>query len=319
MGISISEIDPLVLRLSRILQLLAVVLGSAHFVAAQDLAPRAYVITPVHSNAVTLTWAFYDGGVNFSGAIPVTATGTYYVPIVSYYHSLNFIGRSANINVSLPYGVGNFEAAALGKQRSAYRSGLLDVGVRFSVNLKGGPAMERGQFSKWKQKTILGASIRVIAPTGQYSPTQLVNWGINRWAFKPEFGYSQRWGNWVLDGYGGAWFYTKNSADFHIPSPAPQTEEPIGSFEGHLSRDFGRGTWVSLDGNFWWGGVTTLNGIRNPDTRQTSSRAGATAAFRFSKHQSIKVGYSKGTYVRFGGNWQNVSVAWQYSWVGRTF
>src|ERR1700751_3230175 len=302
MGISNLGIDGLVLRLSRRLQLLAVVLGSAHFVAAQDLAPRAYVITPVHSNAVTVTWAFYDGGVNFSGAIPVTATGTYYAPITSSYQSLSFIGRSANINVSLPYGVGNFEAAALGKHRSAYRSGLLDVGVRFSVNLKGGPAMQMEQFSKWKQKTILGASIRVIAPTGQYSPTQLINWGINRWAFKPEFGYSQRWGHWVLDGYGGAGVFTKNSANLPNPSPAPQTEEPIGSFEGHLSRDFGRGTWVSLDGNFWWGGVTTLNGIRNPETRQTSSRLGGTGAWRFSEHQSLKVSYSKGTYVRFGGD-----------------
>lgn len=100
---------------------------------------------------------------------------------------------------------------------------------------------------------------------------------------------------------------------FHIPRPTPQTEGPIGSFEGHLSRDFGRGTWVSLDGNFWWGGVTTVDGIRNPVTRQTSSRLGGTAAFRVSKHQSIKVTYSDGTYIRFGGNWQHVSVAWQYS------
>jgi hypothetical protein len=145
----------------------------------------------------------------------------------------------------------------------------------------------------------------------------VINWGINRWAFKPELGYSRRWGNWVVDGYGGAWFYTANSADFHIPLPAPQTEEPIGSFEGHLSRDFRRGTWVSLDGNFWWGGVTTLNGIRNPATRQTSSRLGGTAAWRFSKHQSLKVSYSGGTYVRFGGDYHNVSVAWQYSWVGK--
>ena len=173
------------------------------------------------------------------------------------------------------------------------------------------------QFSKWKQKTILGASIRVIAPTGQYSSTRLINWGFNRWGFKPEFGYSRRWTKWVLDGYGGAWFYTTNSADFHIPRPAPQTEEPIGSFEGHLSRDFGLGTWVSLDGNFWWGGVTTLDGIRNPATRQTSSRLGGTAAFRLSKHQSIKASYSNGTYIRFGGNWQQVSFAWQYSWLGR--
>jgi len=301
------------------LQWLAVIIavGTSHSLRAQDLAPRAYVITPVHSNAVTLTWAFYSGGLNFSGTIPVTATGTYNVPIFTYYHSLSFFGRSANVTASLPYGVGNFEAAALGKQRSAYRSGLLDLGVRFSVNLKGGPAMPVEQFSKWQQKTILGVSLRVIAPTGQYSPTQAINWGINRWAFKPEFGYSRRWSHWVLDGYGGAWFYTENPAEFHLPHPAPQTQEPIGSFEGHLSRDFGRGTWASLDGNFWFGGVATLGGIRNPATRQTSSRLGGTVAFRISKHQSVKFNYSGGTYIRFGGDYQNVSVAWQYSWLGR--
>ena len=297
--------------------LASLILMGVGLLQAQDLAPRAYVITPVRSNAVTLTWAFYDGGLNFSGNIPLVATGTYNVPILSYYHSLSIFGRSANMNASLPYGVGTFQAAALGRQKSAYRSGLLDLGIRLSVNLVGGPAMTAEQFSKWKQKTLLGASIRVIAPTGQYQPTRLINWGINRWAFKPELGYSGRWGHWVLDGYGGAWFYTSNPADFHIPQPAPQTEEPVGSFEGHLSRDFGRGTWASLDGNFWWGGVTTLNGIRNPETLQTSSRIGGTAAFRISKHQSIKVNYSSGAYVRFGGNYNNVSLAWQYSWLHR--
>ena len=297
--------------------LASLILMGVGLLQAQDLAPRAYVVTPVRSNAVTLTWAFYDGGLNFSGNIPLVATGTYNVPILSYYHSLSIFGRSANMNASLPYGVGTFRAAALGRQKSAYRSGLLDLGIRLSVNLVGGPAMTAEQFSKWKQKTLLGVSLRVIAPTGQYQPTRLINWGINRWAFKPELGYSGRWGHWVLDGYGGAWFYTSNPADFHLPQPAPQTEEPVGSFEGHLSRDFGRGTWVSLDGNFWWGGVTTLNGIRNPETLQTSSRIGGTAAFRISKHQSIKVNYSSGAYVRFGGNYNNASLAWQYSWLHR--
>lgn len=32
-------------------------LGVLH---AQNLAPRAYVITPLHANAITLTWSFYD-------------------------------------------------------------------------------------------------------------------------------------------------------------------------------------------------------------------------------------------------------------------
>jgi hypothetical protein len=36
-----------------------------------------------------------------------------------------------------------------------------------------------------------------------------------------------------------------------------------------------------------------------------------------SRHQSLKLSYSKGAYVRFGGNFHGLSVAWQYSWLGR--
>jgi outer membrane putative beta-barrel porin/alpha-amylase len=282
---------------------------------AQDLAPRAYVITPVNSNAVNLTWSFYDGGVNFNGAVPITgATGTFSVPIFTLYHSFSFFGRSANVTTSLPYGVGTFQGELLQQHRQIYRSGLMDFTARFSVNLMGGQAMTPREFSKWKQKALLGLSLRVVAPTGQYDPTKIVNWGINRWAFKPEFGYSERWGNWVLDAYAGVWFYTTNEA--FGPVDKPQNENPIGSFEGHLSRDFKAGTWVSLDGNFWWGGLTNLSGIQNLKTEQVGSRIGGTAAWRFAKHQSIKGSYSAGTYSRFGGNYQNVSVAWQYSWLG---
>ena len=185
---------------------------------AQDLAPRAYVITAVHSNAVTVTWSFYDEGFDVNGAVPAkNAQGTYSIPILTYYHSLSFFGRSANIAASLPYGVGNFSGELLEQEKSVYRSGLLDFSARFSVNLLGGPAMPPQQFAKWKQKTLLGASLKIIAPTGQYDPTKLVNWGLNRWAFKPELGYSRRWGNWILDAYLGAWFYTLNQASADTP------------------------------------------------------------------------------------------------------
>jgi hypothetical protein len=293
--------------------------ASATRLTAQDLAPRAYVITPVHANAIILTWSFYNGGLNFSGTVPITgATGTYHVPVFSYYHSLNFFGRSANITASLPYAVGTFSGDVLGTGRSIYRSGLLDLSARFSVNLLGGPAMQPQKFGAWKQKRILGASLKIVAPTGQYNPTKLINWGINRWAFKPELGYSQRWGNWVLDGYGGVWFYTTNRAFFDSPFPRAQTQAPVGSLEGHLSHDFKRlRGWASLDANFWWGGVGTLNGIRDLDTRQTSSRIGGTISMPFTKHQSLKIAYSVGTYSRFGGNYQNLQIAWQYSWLRR--
>jgi hypothetical protein len=307
----------IVTMLRCILVLLGLTAATA-VLSAQDLAPRAYLITPRSGNAVTLTWSFYDGGVNFNGTIPITgATGQYHVPVFTFYHSLSFFGRSANVTASLPYGVGTFQGNQLGTQRSIYRSGLLDMSFRFSVNLIGGPAMPVEQFLKWKQKTLLGVSVKVVAPTGQYSGLKLVNWGINRWGVKPELGYSRRWDKWILDAYGGVWFYTTNPQFFAGAAPLPQSEAPIGSFEGHLSRDFGRRYWASLDGNFWFGGTTTLNGIQNSATRQTSSRLGGTFSMPISKHQSVKVAYSRGTYIHFGGNYQNLQVAWQYSWLGR--
>jgi len=301
----------------------AIAVCSLQSLCAQDLSPRAYVINPLHSNAVILTWSFFDGSLQFNGTAPITgATGTYQVPIISYYHSFGFFGRSANITGSLPYAVGNFQGTVLGGARTKiYRSGLVDSAFRLSVNLKGGPAMPAQKFMKWQQKVLLGASLKVVAPTGQYDPTKLINWGANRWAFKPEFGYSERWGHWVLDGYAGVWFFTKNveffSHNAFFAGKEAQSQNPIGSFEGHLSYDVKPRFWFSLDGNYWFGGKTSLNGVENPLTLQKSSRIGGTASIPVSKHQSVKFSYNDGTYIRFGGNYKSVSVAWQYSWLGR--
>src|SRR5437660_8862030 len=102
---------------------------------AQDLAPRAYIITPIHSNAVTLTYSFYDGELLFDGTVPITDTkARVSVPVLSLFHSMRFFGRTANFTASLPYGVGNFRGSVSGADTRAYRSGLFDSSYRFSVN-----------------------------------------------------------------------------------------------------------------------------------------------------------------------------------------
>lgn len=288
---------------------------------AQDLSPRAYVITPLHLNVVDLVYAYNSGSLQFDGAAPITgATAQISLPILSYYHSLNFFGRSANFAATLPYGVGNLQGMVQGAEGHLYRSGLLDSFYRFSVNLKGGPAMTPEDFRTWRQKMLLGASVKVVAPTGQYDPTKLINWGNNRWAFKTEFGYSQRWGHWVLDGYAAAWFFTTNPEFFshnqYYPGTQSKSESPIGAFETHLSYDIRSRFWVSLDGNFWFGGQTSLNGTVNTLTEQRNSRVGATISIPINKHQSVKLNYNNGAYINYGGAYQNVSIGWQYSWLG---
>jgi hypothetical protein len=298
--------------------------SSLQALSAQDLSPRAYVITPIHANAVTVTESFYSGNINFNGALPVSdATGTYNVPTISYYHSFAFFGRSANALAALPYGIGNFQGTVNGAGDQLYRSGLVDSVFRLAVNLKGAPAMPVQKYVKWKQKVLLSAGLKIAVPTGQYDPTKLINWGTNRWSFKPEFAYSQRWNKWVLDGYLGAWFFTTNndfwSRNIYYAGTRSQSQQPIGSLEGHLSYDMKPRLWASLDGNFWFGGKTSINGIQNPITQEQNSRIGATVSVPITQRQSLKVSYSDGSYIRYGGNYQNLSVAWQYSWIGNPF
>jgi Putative MetA-pathway of phenol degradation len=297
-------------------------LCSARSLCAQDLAPRAYLITPLHSNAVTLTYAFYDGNLLFDGQLPITdSTGRFSVSVFSLTHSLNFFGRSANFTASVPYGIGNFRGQVMGSETNVYRSGLLSSSFRFSVNLLGGPAMDVQEFRKWKQKTVIGVSLKIVPPTGQYDPTKLINLGTNRWAIKPEIGLSRRRGHWLIDTYGAVWFFTANPEFFSRNQFSPgintQSQSPTGAFEGHLSYDVKPRLWASLDGNFWFGGTTSLNGAENPSTVQRNSRIGGTFSFPVSKHQSVKVSYNDGAYIRYGGNFHNVSIAWQYSWLGR--
>jgi hypothetical protein len=179
--------------------------------------------------------------------------------------------------------------------------------------------MQPDEFIKWHQKLLIGVSLKIVAPTGQYDSTKLINWGSNRWAFKTELGFSRRWGHWVLDTYGGVWFFTTNPEFFShnsfFPGAESQSQKPIGALEGHLSYDFKPRLWVSLDSNFWYGGRTSLNGAGNPNTTQANSRIGATASIPLTNHHSLKLSYDYGPYAKFGGAYKNMSFGWQYSWL----
>jgi Putative MetA-pathway of phenol degradation len=286
---------------------------------AQGLAPRAYVITPRGSNAIILTYSLKAGDIAFDSTIPISdAAAQVHLPVLSYYLGFGLFGRSANFTATLPYGVASFSGKVMvgteqERSGSLYRSGLADSTYRFSVNLIGGPAMRIDEFRSWRQKTVVGTSIIVVAPTGQYDRVRLINQSSNRWALKPEIGLSQRWRKWILDAYGAVWFFTANK--HYYTGDVVQTQLPVGVVETHLSYDVKQRLWFSADANFWYGGATSWNGAGNANTTQTSSRVGGTVSIPLDKHQSLKFSYSASDYFRVGGNYQSVSAAWQYAWL----
>jgi len=292
--------------------------------AAQDLTPRAYVVVPVESNAVIVTYAFADGELLFDPTVPIEdAVGTIHAPVASYFYSFGFFGRSSSVTGSIPFAIGDFRGTVLGQDRKAHRQGLADIPVRFAVNLYGGPARAVAVFVKTPPpRTTLGASIKVIAPTGQYNPALAINIGTNRWSFKPEIGLTQHAGPLTLDLYAGVWFFTANDNYFQPVAGGARntrTQERIGAYEFHASYDVRPRLWISVDVNYWRGGKASINGTRNNSTLQANSRFGVTGSLPLTRHQAVKVSYSDGVVVRIGGNYKILSMAWQYSWLGTPF
>jgi hypothetical protein len=292
--------------------------------AAQDLTPRAYFPTPVSSNAVIVTYAVSDGEVVFDPTLPVTdSTGTVHLMAASYYYAFDFFGRSANLAAALPLAVGDVSGEVSGTDTTVHRAGLGDVMVRLAVNLRGGAARSPLEFVRAGPiRSVLGASLKVVMPTGQYDHTRLINLGTNRWAFKPELGYARRVSRVIVEVYGGVWLFTTND-DFLASHDAARGDDrvqaPIGALEFHVSYDVNPRLWLSADFNYWHGGRVSVNDEKRLLTLQSNSRIGATASLPVSRRQSLKVSYSDGLVVRFGGKFKTLSVGWQYSWFGRPF
>ena len=64
-------------------------------------------------------------------------------------------------------------------------SGLGDPIVRLSVNFYGAPAVSMDEYPTYQQDILVGASLQVSPPLGQYDPTRLLNVGTNRWSIRP--------------------------------------------------------------------------------------------------------------------------------------
>ena len=292
--------------------------------AAQDLTPRAYFPTPVSSNAVIVTYAVSNGDVVFDPTLPVEdSTGTIHAASVSYYYAFDFFGRSANLAATLPFAVGDVRGEVNGEGSAAHRAGIGDAVVRLAVNIRGGPARSPLEFAKAGPiRSVLGASLKVVAPTGQYDHTRLINLGTNRWAFKPELGYARRVIRPIVEAYGGVWLFTANP-DFLAGDPTSQGDRrlqaPIGALEFHVSYDVNPRLWISTDFNYWYGGRLNVNGEEHLLTLQSNSRLGVTASLPVSLHQSLKISYSDGLVVRFGGKFKTLSIGWQYGWFGLPF
>ncbi len=280
--------------------------------SAQELEPRSYRTMPTGLNAAVFYYAFSTGNVVSDPSTPIedleADTHTF---ILGYLRSFGLFGRSASLTLTAPYVYMSASAMVNGSFAEGERMGWATPRARLAVNLLGGPALKPREFAQYKQGRNLGVSLSVAPPGGQYASDHLINFGTNRWAVKPEIGYSSISGKWIFEAAAGVWFFTTNTAAPPTGMTLPQN--PIGNVQGHLTYNFKSGLWLALSANYFTGGRTYLDGVKKDDL-QKNSRIGLTFSLPIARKQSIKLAAHSGAFTSIGADFDVATVTYQILW-----
>ena len=282
--------------------------GSA---SAQELEPGAYWPIPNGLNILTIVNSFNFGDVAFDPSAPIDeASAKINTTALAFTRAFSLAGRSANVGLVVPVIGGHIEGLYLGEPAEVGRFGQGDPRLRLAMNLYGAPSMTPQAFASYRQQTILGVSVTVVPPLGQYDSAKLINLGTNRWSFKPELGVSRAYGRWVVEGMAGVWFFTDNT-DF--VGGRTRTQDPIAAIQLHVTYRFKRTMWLAGDANYFTGGRTTIGGKQNLDL-QRNSRIGATFSTALSRGHAIRMSVSRGAYTTIGADFTSIAVGYNYAW-----
>lgn len=297
----------------RIAAALAVVICLCSPSAAQELAPRAYWPTPDGTNVLLVSYQKSTGDIVTDPSLPLVGVESDIdVLQLSYQKTFSLRGRTATLQLSQPYSRGLTEGLVDDEFRQRRVSGIADTRVRLAVNLKGAPSMDAAEFRALRQdpRPIVGASVLVQAPTGEYESDKLINIGTNRWSIKPALGMI--WPlrpTWLLEVEVGAWFFGDNS-DFVGET---REQDPILSTEFHLVKRIRPGFWVSLDANFYTGGRTQIGDIVADDLLR-NSRFGTTLVIPFKGGHALRGSFSTGAVTESGGDYDKYSLSYVRLW-----
>ena len=281
---------------------------------AQELEARAYANTPVDMNFLAVGYGYATGNVFFDPALPIeNAEARMNLAFARYLRTFPLFGKPAKAKAVLPWANGHWDGLIEGELNTQDSTGLADARIGLDVLFSGAEPTRRSEFASYQQGTIVGASLDLVMPTGDYDTANLVNLGSNRWAFNPELAVSHRLAeSWVLEGVLGAWIFTDND-EFLGDLRLEQDELFVAKF--HLIHDIRPGFWLGVGTGLGYGGTTRVDGVVR-DTRQENWRLGATVAYALAPDHGVSLSLLTGRNFGAGADLDAITVAYQYSWGG---
>lgn len=296
--------------------LVAMLIGSVlmtfvHNAAAQDLDPRRYVNLPVGQNFLRFAFGRSEGDVGVSPSIPIEG-GQLDVNAVSlaYMGTFDIGGEATSFDAYMPYVCATGSALVDGEPRYRDVCGWGDASIRITHNFIGAPAMELSEYVKAEKEFVFGASLQVGLPVGKYDPGYLLNIGANRWVLRPEIGMSIPWKSWSFEFAAGVRFFSDN--DEYLDG-STQSQDPLYNVQAHIVYDISPGQWISLDGNYFFGGRTYRDGVEAM-IQQENSRIGVNWYIVLKPNLGLRLTAHTGVVTRVGNDSDMASVAFIYRW-----
>lgn len=277
--------------------------------SAQELEPRAYSPSPMGTTFIAVTATRSVGGVFTDPAAPLTdVEAELEVFGLAIGHTFALLGKSALVLGFVPITWGSASGQIGEDRRETSRRGLADSRVKLSMILAGSHPMTPAEFARAPRRPIIGASLTVVPPVGQYDATKLINLGSNRWSFKPEVGVSIPLQRWTVDTYAAVWVFTDNER--YYPGDAFRHQEAVFALQGHVSYTLARRAWLAANTTWYAGGESSVNGTPASGSFR-NMRFGATLAVPIGTRQSVKVAYSAGATTRLGADFKTITAGWQ--------
>ena len=275
---------------------------------AQDVQPRVYTPAPTGVNLLTLGYAYSSGSVLFDKTVPVdNATGTIHSLNAAFSRSIALFGMAGRADVAVPLVTGDWQGEVEKSMQSTSRTGLGDPVLRYALFITGAPAQTTDEFAGFQPKTIVGLTMRVHLPLGQYEKDKVINLGSNRWVFSPQIGVSHAVGNITFEAYAGVWLFTKNK---EYLGTKVQTQNPLTTLQVHISYLFRNGIWIAASSRQSLGGAVTIDG-GNKLEPETNNRLGLACSIPVKPGYVLKLVATTGVTATVGNDYSTAAVVGQ--------
>lgn len=262
---------------------------------AQGDGPRFYWKGLSGTNVIPVVFTTISGNTNpFDPSHTVLADSSVDATLMlaGFAKALALSDRAASFSVLVPMGSISGLVVVDGKAVTQSTGGFGDPMLQFGLNLVGPKAMKNiPDIQRYEP----GFSIDVIGsltvPIGEYHSEQSLNIGQNRWSGRIGAPIVWQLGSWApdqrttLEFLPAVWLFGPNN-DF---VGKKMTTDALFQLEGHLTHNFTKGFWGSLDATWYTGGQATIDGVSGE--KLSNVGLSFTAGYEINENVQLTVGY----------------------------